>query len=80
MSYIKIYITIYITKMNNLHLVTSFDFKNFKEYHSSWCWVNDVPFWCKNIEEAKPLNLLPFHFDNFPMRSESTNGFFVSAM
>ena len=30
MSYIKIYITIYITKMNNLHLVTSFDFKIFK--------------------------------------------------
>ena len=29
MSYIKIYITIYITKMNNLHLVTSFDFKSF---------------------------------------------------
>ena len=33
-------------------------------------WVNDVPLWCINIEEAKPLNLLPFHFDNFPMRSE----------
>ena len=32
------------------------------------CWV--LPLWCINIEEAKPLNLLPFHFDNFPMRSE----------
>ena len=34
-------------------------------------WVNDdLPLWCINIEEAKSLNSLPFHFDNFPMRSE----------
>ena len=38
---------------------------------TQWWWVDDdLPLWCINIEEAKPLNSLPFHFDNFPMRSE----------
>ena len=33
-------------------------------------WWVDVPLWCINIEEAKPLNSLPFHSDSSPTQSE----------